>query len=111
MQKFDYMHKHFAKLHRASASSANEAIKHRHFSEDVCLRTMYLPIVILLSQAEEASDQVILATEQAEDLSLDALEQELESKHDVLNQACATLQELQASLLPWKALVIKLSQL
>lgn len=60
-----------------------------------------MPAVMMPLQAEEAFDQVIVATEEAEDLNLGALEQELESKCDALHQASATLQELQASLLLW----------
>jgi len=50
-------------------------------------------------QADEASDQVILATEQIEDLNLTALEQQLQSKQDALQGKLIALQELQASLL------------
>jgi len=50
-------------------------------------------------QADEASDQVILAAEQIEDLDLAALEQQLQSKQDALQGKLVALQELQASLL------------
>ncbi len=50
-------------------------------------------------QADEASDQVILATEQMEDLNLTALKQQLQSKQDALQGKLMALQELQASLL------------
>lgn len=73
--------------------------EHWHVIEDVSLGTMHMPAVMTPLQAEEASDQVIVATEEAEDLNLSALEQELESKHGALNQASAILQQLQASLL------------
>ncbi len=50
-------------------------------------------------QAEEASDQVILATEHMDYLNLTALEQQLQSKQDALQGKLIALQELQASLL------------
>ncbi|KAL0034643.1 hypothetical protein WJX77_000708 [Trebouxia sp. C0004] len=53
----------------------------------------------LAAKADEASDQVILATEQIEDLNLTALEQQLQSKRDALQGKLVALQELQASLL------------
>ncbi|DBA87444.1 TPA: hypothetical protein ACH3X1_004485 [Trebouxia sp. C0004] len=50
----------------------------------------------LAAKADEASDQVILATEQIEDLNLTALEQQLQSKRDALQGKLVALQELQA---------------
>ncbi|DBA71518.1 TPA: hypothetical protein ACH3X2_011303 [Trebouxia sp. C0005] len=53
----------------------------------------------LAAKADEASDRVILATEQMEDLNLVALEQQLQSKRDAWQGKIIALQELQASLL------------
>ena len=47
------------------------------------------------AQVEVASDDVIMATEQAEDVDLDALEKQLKDKQGALRLAAAKLQELQ----------------
>ena len=47
------------------------------------------------AQVEAASDDVIMATEQAEDVDLDALERQLKDKQGALRLAAAKLQELQ----------------
>lgn len=49
-------------------------------------------------QADQAFDQLILATEQAEDVNLGGWEQQLPSKQDALHAANIRLQDLQASL-------------
>lgn len=49
------------------------------------------------AQVEAASDDVIIASEQAEGVDLDALEQQLLEKQDALRLAATKLQELQVS--------------
>lgn len=51
------------------------------------------------AQVETASDDVIMAAEQAEDVDVDALERCLLAKQGALRLAAAKLQELQVNLL------------
>lgn len=56
---------------------------------------IFMLLIFAWAQAEAASDEIILATEQAEDISLNTLEEELASKQEMVQQGMTHLQHLQ----------------